>query len=549
MIPKLFEHNAVDSVINENIWTVIQTHGIGDLIDCITCQAKQTSEGEWELAFRYPVGGQLISELSIGRLICAKVNHWQDEQLFRIYGFEKNMDQTVTINCQHISYDLSTVPVKSFKGEKTDTGQTIVGKMINNIVPVVGSGIEKFSISSSVTSAAQTQEGYFELKNPSTVRSVLLDGDDSIRGCFGGDLVLDNRNVSLVPLGGNDNGVIIEYGVDLIDFTEEENVSEMITGVLPYFRYTNADNDELTAYGNIQYCTSPVVKHKILPLDLTEYFPNQEEHTCPTVAELDAKGWAWMAAEKGIGEPEVSLTLSYASLGQDIRLHDAVTVRFVKMGLDVKSKVTSYNYDVLNERPLEIQVGEAKRSILFSLEDASRLRRGLLPPSRIQNKSITSDKYANNSVTSEAIGSGAVGTGKIASGAVTNSKIENKTINAADKMVELSITAETLASNCVTDGKIASDAVGSDQLKANSVITVKIGDDQVANIKLVQDARNAIAHVWELDGIIAGFVDSQGRISCSTLICQNEQFVPGTFAVLDKNGNTRSVRGMFSPSE
>ena len=56
------------------------------------------------------------------------------------------------------------------------------------------------------------------------------------------------------------------------------------------------------------------------------------------------------------------------------------------------AKFVSYRYDVLKERCIEVEVGNVKPSILFSLEDASRLKRGLIPPARIQNNSITSEK-------------------------------------------------------------------------------------------------------------------------------------------------------------
>ena len=72
-----------------------------------------------------------------------------------------------------------------------------------------------------------------------------------------------------------------------------------------------------------------------------------------------------MSKEDGFGQPEINLTLSYATLGQDVRLYDAVTVRFVKMGIDVKSKVCSYTYDVLNERITEVEVGKTRPSLLF----------------------------------------------------------------------------------------------------------------------------------------------------------------------------------------
>lgn len=463
MIPILFEYNATD----------FSTHGIGDLVDCIACETQLNDEGEYELSFVYPKSGELFSQLTIGRLIYAKANSWQQNQIFRIYGYEKDMGGKVTINCEHISYDLNRIPVKKFKAAASATCNTVLGNIKSNAVAITGLSISKFTFSSNVSGTAQTQEGYYELDTPSNARAAILDGDDSVKGVFGGNLILDNYNLKLLNSGtsesGMNRGVLIEYGVDLIDLNQEENISEMYTGVYPYYRYmkNDGDEDETVVYGSIQYASGTFQNHRVMPLDVTEYFPNQAEHTAPSAAQINAKAQQWMQKEDGFGEPEVNLTLSYAALGQDVHLHDQVTVRFVKMGIDVAAKVTSYKYDVLNERCIEIEVGKTKKTILFSLEDASRLKKGLLPPKRIQDKSITSEKYADGSVQSAAIGTGSVGSSKIAGGAVTNEKIKD---------------------NAVTESKVQNSAISVYKIKDGAVVTEKIKDDAVITDKILNQA-------------------------------------------------------------
>ena len=499
MIPILFEYNAAS----------FTNHGIGDLVDCIECMVSQNDEGEYELSFTYPRSGELFSELTIGRLVYSKANPWQNPQIFKIYGYEKEINGVFTVNCQHISYDLANIPVKAFKSAASANENTVLANMKSNAVAITGLNISKFTLYSNVSGTAQTTKGYYELEAPSNARAVILDGDDSIKGCFGGDLVFDNYTVQLLSTGGSDRGVVIEYGIDLMDLNQEENISEMFTGVLPYFSYTqdNDDNTPLIAYGSVQYSNKGTyLHHRVMPLDLTSYFPNQAEHTAPSAAQLNAKAVAWMNKEPGFGEPEVSLTVSYATLGQDVRLHDAVTVRFVKMGIDVKSKVSSYTYDVLKERITEIEVGNTKPSILFSLEDASRLRKGLLPPERIKDKSITADKYgsgsvgggaiANSGVSSYHLKNGAVTNSKIGGGAVSSDKIEDEAVT-TPKIKQLAVTAETLASNCVESGKI----------KDGAVVTLKIADQAVAEVKCNASINNTLATVWTIQALVADYAE------------------------------------------
>lgn len=474
MIPILFEHDATD----------FTTHGIGDLIDIIECVVEQNDEGEYEMSFTYPVTGELLNELTIGRLVYAKANPWQDNQIFRIYGYEKVIAGKLTVNCQHISYDLGSIPVKIFKAAKTDDANTVLQKLKTNSMAVTGFNLSRFNLSSNVTGQAQREEGYFEVDTPNSLRAMILDGDDSVKGCFGGDAVFDNYNISLQATGGADRGVVIEYGVDLMDLNQEENISEMATGVMPYFTYSvevsdsnSTDDGQRVAYGDIQYATGTFVQHRVVPLDLTSYFPNQEEHTAPSVVQLNAKAREWMAAEDGFGEPEINLTVSYASLGQDVRLYDAVTVRFVKMGIDVKSKVHSYTYDVINERVREVEVGKTKSSFLFNLEDASRLKKGLLPPERIKNKSITADKYAD----------GSVGGGALKADSVSNWHLKEDSVGAA-QLQEDAVKEENIAEDAVTEKKVKDLSITVNKIVDGAIVTEKIASNAVTGNKVLDQA-------------------------------------------------------------
>lgn len=549
MIPILFEYNA----------TNFTNHGIGDLIDCIACEARCNDDGEYELSFIYPKDGELFSELTIGRLIYAKANSWQQNQIFRIYGYEKKIGGQIAINCEHISYDLNRIPVKKFKSAASANCNTALANVKSNAVAITGLNISKFTFTSNVTGTAQTQDGYYEVDGPTSARSAILDGDDSVKGVFGGNLVLDNYALKLLAPGsdesGMNRGVLIEYGVDLIDLDQEENISEMYTGVLPYFRYraNDGDEDDTIAYGTVQYISGTFRNHRITPLDLTEYFPNQAEHTAPSAAQLNSKAQEWMQNEDGFGEPEVNLTLSYAALGQDVRLHDQVTVRFLKLGIDVAAKVTSYKYDVLAERMKEIEVGKTKKTILFSLEDASRLKKGLLPPKRIQDKSITSEKYADGSVGSYAIGNGAVGSNKIAGGAVTEEKVAKDAItelkikdNAVvrtkisdsavnyQKLADSAVTVNKIANGAVISDKIAVDAVTADKILSGAVTNAKILDKAVSFAKLnsasVDDSKftEAMSVTWSdvlaTRALFAGYIRSEGVIQCQSIVVGPTQY-------------------------
>lgn len=461
MIPILFEHNA----------TTFTTHGLGDLVDCISCETTCNADGEYELTLQYPVSAPLFPELKINRIVYAKANDYHPWQAFRIYGYEKEIKGVQTINCQHISYDLHCIPTmeipKTYNVTSCNTALQLAKSQAFISCP--------FTFYTDINRLPHMEEHIFKASNPTSIRALLLDGDDSIRGAFGGDLVFNNYEVFLMQMAGEDRGVTLDYGVDIVDLTQEENISQMITGVLPYFRWNEANEDsesedygETTdhiAYGTIQYIPGNFERQNIMALDLTDQFPNQDQGTYPPSSLLDSKAQEWIQ-ESDVGHPIISLTVNYATLGQDVRLHDAVTVRFHEMGIDVKSKVTSYKYDVLAERPVEIEIGKTKASSMFSLEDASRLKRGLIPPKRIPKKSIGNDQIQNGGVGGKGISAAGVGSWHLRDKAVEEDKIDDNAVS-----------VYKIKDGAVVEDKIAVDAVTAEKIKEKAIEEGHLDDD------------------------------------------------------------------------
>ena len=64
MIPILYEHNA----------TTFTSFGIGALKDTTSCEVTEERNGKYELVLKYPLTGQLYSEIQKERIIRVQVN-------------------------------------------------------------------------------------------------------------------------------------------------------------------------------------------------------------------------------------------------------------------------------------------------------------------------------------------------------------------------------------------------------------------------------------------------------------------------------------------
>lgn len=391
MIPILFEHDT----------TVFTGNGIGFLVDTLDCVVKCSDDTTYEMELRYPIESRLASELTINRIILVKANSRDPNQAFRIYGYDKSFDGTMTVKCQHISYDLNDVlffPYAKAFGEADHyqgkciaadyyAPSTLISDVQNSDYLLT---TNPFSFSQEYISYGHwpfTKTAHVTVTEPTTVRNVLFGSSNSLISEFGGMCFFDNYNVRFY--GGNHtpsdlktNGLIVEYGKDLIDVTQEENISEMYTGILPYYKgkdrafIGNSNNrfPESVVHGDILYASGTFQRHHIEPVCVNDYFQESEtidldiwESTTypPSVEWIPAKVDVNNAGEDYLNEgqygiPDVNLTIDYVDVNSDVRVYDIATVRFLNIGIDVNVRVTELEYDVLHEKVQSVSLGKTK---------------------------------------------------------------------------------------------------------------------------------------------------------------------------------------------
>ena len=102
--------------------TDFSNNGLGILGDCVSCEVTEEANGIFELAMQYPMGGIHYEDIADRSIIKAKADQFRNPQLFRVYAISKPMSGIVTVLAEHISYDLSGIPVQPRK-TTSDTAQ------------------------------------------------------------------------------------------------------------------------------------------------------------------------------------------------------------------------------------------------------------------------------------------------------------------------------------------------------------------------------------------------------------------------------------------
>lgn len=320
------------------------SYGRGALVDCISCEVTEERNGSYELTMEYPISGAHFDDMELRCIIMAQPNFNDDPQAFRIYSITAPIDGKVTILARHISYDLGGVPVLPFTA--TSCSAACAGLISYAAVDT------PFTVGTTVGTIAD-----FKADVPASVRSWFGGKEGSLIDVYGGEWWYDNYTCTLMSARGQDRGVVIRYGKNLIDFEQEKNCEEVYTGVLPYW-YDEESGTQVRA--NIVNVAGVYDYRRILVLDMSMDF-----ETKPTKAQLKAKAETYITANN-IGVPKVNITLDWvqtSELTDRVDLCDTVLVEFERLGVSAKAKCISTTWDVLKDRYSRIEFGEPKTNI------------------------------------------------------------------------------------------------------------------------------------------------------------------------------------------
>lgn len=336
--------------------TDFSNNGLGILGDCISCEVTEEANGIFELAMQYPMSGVHYEDIADRSIIKAKADQFRDQQLFRVYAISKPMSGIVTVLAEHISYDLSGIPVSHFSAQNAPAA--LSGLKSN---AVVDCPFEFWT--------DKDTSGSFSVPVPSSIRSRLGGITGSILDVYGGEFEFDNYTVKLHNNRGMNRGVSIRYGKNLTDIKQEQNCASIATGIYPYWA-GNVDGSTVLVELPEKIINAPGTYNfvRIRTLDLSSEFEEQ-----PTVDQLRAKAENYVESNN-IGVPNVSLAVSFAQLEQSeeykglkllerVSLFDTVNVEFPALRVSATAKAVKLIYDALADRVKSITLGSVKANI------------------------------------------------------------------------------------------------------------------------------------------------------------------------------------------
>lgn len=212
--------------------------GLGVLRDAITCSVTEELNGKYELEMEYPINGQFYSKIKPERIIFAKPNPYADAQPFRIYSISIPIDGTVTVNAEHISYDMNSIPVAAFSANNFDEAlmkiqNGFIGIDSNPFKLINGKSIDnKYSLS-------------FKTTAPYSMKAIISgDDENSIVAKYKAEIEYDKFYVKFLSRRGSDRGVKISYSKNMTGFTHKILTENLYDGVYPYYHKEDSATTE-----------------------------------------------------------------------------------------------------------------------------------------------------------------------------------------------------------------------------------------------------------------------------------------------------------------
>ena len=328
-------------------------YGVGSLRDCISCKVTEERNGSYELTMEYAAEGLHASEIQPNCIIKAKPNYTDDPQLFRIYKVGKTINGRFTVNAQHISYDLSGKVITAGSAGSCVAACALLQTKAGN-----------FTIDTDKTVTAQ-----FSVSEPSSVRSWFGGKQGSLLDLYGGEWKYDNYHASLKQARGADRSVSIRYGKNLVDLSQELNIENLCTGIIPY--YIDSQTKAKTVGAKVPTGLTLDVD-KDLAVDFSQQV-NPESAT-PIVTQLANLAAAYIA-NNNLTNVLNSISLSFVQLeglSERVDLCDTCHIYFEALGISASVKCISTTWDVLEDRYIETSFGNARTNIADTIANTQK---------------------------------------------------------------------------------------------------------------------------------------------------------------------------------
>ena len=418
------------------------------------------------------------------------------DQPFRIYRIVPTMTN-ITVYARHIFYDLMDNMVSSYAPDANTTGAAALTGLM-----AAALSAQDFTFYSDLDTTAEGVE--ITDKNPAEA----IMGDGGLIENYGGELARDWWDVYLAKRTGDETGIQIREGKNLLGITYSVDYTNVTTRIMPrgedkdgkplYLPEKYIDSANISAYPTIKWALMDVQDAK----EKTKGDDKRTKDECYALMRQAAQD----AYDAGEDLPDVTLNVSFIDCAeteeyrqyrnlQGIHLGDTVKVIAKRVGVSVAMRMTQYTYNCLTRRYEAMTLG--------TIDDG--IEGNMINPRSIGSGSISGRMIKLGSIGTGALQDGAVNSLKIALAAINYAHIDEAAIN------QLSVNAVTAIRADIR--QLVAGQITTDQLYAD-LAAIAVAQITTANIS---NANIDWATIANLTAAIANIANAQiGSASIGT---------------------------------
>ena len=264
------------------------------------------------------------------------------QQAFRIINPIRTGTK-VTLRANHVFYDSENYLIADSFAENKTCSQAIA--QFNNALEPSSS----FTVSSDITK----QESYRPVRE--SFKTVI----DTMIERWGGHLVRNNWDIQINQSIAFDTGITIRYAKNLETIQVEEKWENVVTKILPVGQdgiLLNSVNPSASIYIEGEIDKYPIPFTKAVTFDQnfnSEDYSSETAYKNAVIADLRTQAIDYLNKNS---VPEVSYTVK-AHLNNVYDIGNTIEVIDERLGLNLTTQVTSFDYDCISERFIELVFG------------------------------------------------------------------------------------------------------------------------------------------------------------------------------------------------
>lgn len=310
----------------------------------------QEGNSTYQLSFKFPTNKPLWESLTEETLLLADDLH--GEQEFIIFETETHHGY-ISVYANQVATLLNNYSISELNVDRVD-GMSVMLSLAGSIIRD-----NTFSFTSNIS-----QKHSINLKNTSVATALFRD-KHSILGQWGGDLVRDKYDITLLSNGGVEKEALFMYKKNLKSYQHKKSTKDLRTRI--HFTKTidsqkegeddkvirvTLDSPIINKYkniyeGNLEVTDQDVVDEASLISYAKQYYKTTLCDLLEDAIEIDV-----------IGKPDVP-----------VRIFDTVTIFHEKFNLDVRKKITKYTFSPMGKKLKTIGFGKVQQSLGSALSD------------------------------------------------------------------------------------------------------------------------------------------------------------------------------------